>query len=93
MVQSRQHITYSLPDGRTRVTRLLNCITSSDTAVVSAKTQILASPTLEHNFESTSEFLLKCCTKKMTQNEKIGHDRRILATRTGKYERNNNCEK
>ena len=93
MVQSSQHITYSLPDGRTRVTRLLNSITSNDTAVVSAKTQILASPTLEHNFESAAEFLLKCCTKKMTQNEKIGQGHRISAIKTGKRKRGNNCEK
>ena len=92
MVQSSQYITYNLPDNRTRVTRLLNSITSNDTAVVSAKTQILASAQLEHNFEAAAEFLLKCCGKKAASKSQNSH--RISAVRNGgKRRRDNNCEK
>ena len=93
MVLSHQHISYNLPDGRTRVTRLLNSITSNDATVVSAKTQILASPQLEHNFEAAAEFLLKCCNKKLSQNYQAGQGHRISALKTGKRKRDNNCEK
>lgn len=83
MVLSNQHISYNLPDGRTRVTRLLNSITSNDATVVSAKTQILASPQLEHNFEAAAEFLLKCCNKKLSQNNQAGQGHRTSAVNTG----------
>lgn len=92
IVQSSQHITYNLPDNRTRVTRLLNNITSNDTAVVSAKIQILASPQMEHNFEATAEFLLKCCTKKSSSKSQSGHMISDVSN-TAKRKSDNNCEK
>ena len=92
MVQASQYITYNLPDNRTRVNRLLNSITSNDTAVVSAKTQILASSQFEHNFEAAAEFLMKCCGKKA--NPKGHNSHRISAVRNGgKQKRDNNCDK
>ena len=87
--QSPRHITYNLPDNHTRVTHLMNGITSNDTAIISAKTQILASPEMEKNFEAAGEFLLKCCGKIATSKGPNSH--RVSAVRQpGKRKRDNN---
>lgn len=93
MVLSNQFITYSLPGSRTYMMRLLNNIISDDTTVVSTKTQILALPQLEHNFEAASEFLLKCCSKKLSQNNQAGQCHHISTIKRGKWKRDNISER
>ena len=44
MVRASQHITYALPNERTRVSRLLTSIVTTEPNICSAKTQILCFP-------------------------------------------------
>ena len=56
--RASQNVTYVPPDENTRVRRLLNSIQCNDSAVISAKTAILADPVKRGDFEQASDFLL-----------------------------------
>lgn len=67
MTWASAHVNYALPHERTRVSRLLSSITSTDANIVSAKVTIKSSPTKADDFEEAAEFLLECNPKSKPQ--------------------------
>ena len=94
MVRASQNITYALPNERTRVSRLLASIVTTEPNICSAKTQIFSNQQMLNDFESAAEFILLINPKKSNE-PKTGH--RISAIQTGKRKRGSgkdkNCEK
>lgn len=95
MVRASQNITYALPEGRTRVSRLLASLATTEPNIVSAKTQILSNAILMGSFEDAAELLL-LVNPKRSHEPRTGH--RISAVNTGDRKRKSgnrdkNCER
>ena len=64
MVRASQFHEYEVPNGHTRVGRLLRSITTTESSTVSAKTHIQGDPEKRNNFEAAADFLLLTCPDK-----------------------------
>ena len=58
LTRASQYVTYELPNGHTRVSRLMKSITSKDASVVAAITHIQGTDLMRNNFENAADFLL-----------------------------------
>ena len=58
LVRAAQFVQYELPNGHTRVSRLLKSITSKDGSILAAVTHIQGTSEMREDFESAADFLL-----------------------------------
>ena len=58
LVRAAQFVQYELPNGHTRVSRLLKSITSKDGSILAATTHIQGTSTMREDFEAAADFLL-----------------------------------
>ena len=58
LVRASQFVEYEIPNGHTRVSRLLKSITSKDGSILAATTHIQGTPTMREDLESAADFLL-----------------------------------
>ena len=58
LVRASQFVQYEVPNGHTRVSRLLKSITSRDGAILAAITHIQGTPAMRDDFELAADFLM-----------------------------------
>ena len=80
-VRAAQFTQFAPPSEHTRVRRLLSSIQSNDSALVAAKTTILADMAKRDDFEMASDFLLLAAPTKLVNNSR---NHRIAALKRGR---------
>jgi len=69
MLRAAENIPFEVPNEGTRVRKLLHSLQCSDQLAISAKTSILANPTMKNDFEKLANFLLIAVPSFKPQNE------------------------
>jgi len=69
MLRAAENIPFEVPNEGTRVRKFLHSLQCSDQRVISAKTSILADPTMKNDFEKMANFLLIAVPSFKPQNE------------------------